>query len=64
MQIRGLTRSTLAFSKKRANLWAALALYFPWYNLCRTHRTIRCTPAMEVRLADHIRTIREMLGGL
>ena len=41
MQIRRLTRLTNAFSKKRANLWAALALYFAWYNFCRTHRTIR-----------------------
>jgi IS1 family transposase len=63
MQTRRLTRLTLSFSKKRANLWAALALYFAWYNFCRTHRTIRCTPAMEARITDHIWSTRELLGG-
>jgi IS1 family transposase len=62
MQIRRLTRLTNAFSKKRENLWAALALYFAWYNFCRTHRTIRCTPAMEARIADHIWTLGELLN--
>ncbi len=61
MQIRRLTRLTNAFSKKRANLWAALALYFAWYNFCRTHRTIRCTPAMEAGITDHIWTAGELL---
>jgi len=58
-----LTRLTNAFSKKRANLWAALGLYFAWCNFCRTHRTIRCTPAMEAQVTDHIWTIRELIGG-
>jgi IS1 family transposase len=62
MQIRRLTRLTNAFSKKRANLWSALALYFAWYNFCRTHHTIRCTPAMEAKVTDHIWEIGELLG--
>ena len=61
MQIRRLTRLTNAFSKKWENLKAALALYFAWYNLCRVHRTIRCTPAMEARITDHVWTITELL---
>ena len=51
MQIRRLTRLTNAFSKKRANLWAALALYFAWYNFCHVHSAIRVTPAMEAGIA-------------
>jgi hypothetical protein len=62
MQIRRLTRLTNAFSKRWDNLRATLALYFGWYNFCRTHRTIRCTAAMEAKVADHIRTIGELLG--
>jgi IS1 family transposase len=62
MQIRRLTRLTNAFSKKWENLKAALALYFAWYNFCRTHRTIRCTPAMEANVTDHIWSISELLG--
>jgi transposase-like protein/IS1 family transposase len=62
MQIRRLTRLTNAFSKKRENLRAALALYFGWYNFCRTHRTIRVTPAMESGISNHIWSIEELLG--
>ncbi|MGH9452460.1 MAG: IS1 family transposase [Terriglobia bacterium] len=62
MSIRRLTRLTNAFSKRRVNLRAALALYFDWYNFCRTHRTIRCTPAMEAGITNHIWTIGELLG--
>lgn len=62
MQIRRLTRLTNAFSKKRTNLWAALALYFARYNFCRTHKTIRCTPGMEANLTDHIWSVGELLG--
>jgi IS1 family transposase len=62
MQIRRLTRLTNAFSKKRENLRAAVALYFGWYNFCRTHRTIRCTPGMEAGITNHTWTIGELLG--
>lgn len=43
-------------------LKAASAVYFAWYNFCRTHRTIRCTPAMEAKITDHICSIEELLG--
>ena len=62
MQLRRLTRLTNAFSKKWANLKAALALYFAWYNFCRVHKTLRMTPAMAAGIADHIWTIPELLG--
>jgi IS1 family transposase len=61
MQIRRLTRLTNAFSKKRANLWAGLALYFAWYDFCRIHRSIRVTPAMEAGITDHVWRVQEML---
>lgn len=34
--MRRFTRLTNAFSKKWENLQAALALYFAWYNFCRS----------------------------
>jgi len=61
MQIRRLTRLTNAFSKKWANLKAALALHFAWYNFCRVHRTLRVTPAMEAGVADHVWSVGELL---
>ena len=54
MQLRRLTRLTNAFSKMWANLKAALALYFAWYNFCRVHKTLRMTPAMAAGIADLI----------
>ena len=46
MQIRRLTRLTNGFSKKWDNHWAALCLWFAYYNFCRIHKTLRVTPAM------------------
>jgi len=47
MHCRRLSRLTNAFSKKRENFEAAIALHFAYYNLCKIHSTVRCTPAME-----------------
>ena len=62
MQIRRLTRLTNAFSKKWENLKAAIALHFGFYNFCRAHKTIRCTPAMEAGISNHIWSLAELLG--
>jgi len=35
-------RLTNAFSKKWENHWAALCLWFAYYNFCRIHSTISC----------------------
>jgi hypothetical protein len=62
MQIRRLTRLTNAFSKKWENLWATLCLHFAYYNLCRIHRSLRVTPAMEAGITDHAWEIAELLA--
>jgi IS1 family transposase len=62
MQIRRFTRLTNAFSKKWENHYAALALYFAYYNFVRIHSSIRVTPAMEAGLTDHVWTLRELLA--
>jgi hypothetical protein len=64
MAIRRFTRLTNAFSKKLANLKAACALHFAYYNFCRVHASLRVTPAMEAGLADHIWTIGELVEAL
>jgi len=61
MGMRRLTRLTNAFSKKWANLKAAYAVWFAFYNFCRVHCTLRTTPAMEAGIADHVWTITELL---
>jgi IS1 family transposase len=60
--IRRLTRLTNAYSKKWENLKAMLALYFAYYNFCRIHSSIHCTPAMESGLTGHVWTLRELLA--
>ena len=58
-------RLTNAFSKKWENLWAAYCLHFAYYNLRRIHKTIRVTPAMEIKMIGghiHIATITPDAG--
>jgi hypothetical protein len=61
MGARRFTRLTNAFSKRLANHRAACALHIAYYNLCRWHETIRCTPARAPGVADHIWTIGELI---
>jgi len=56
-----LCRLTYAFSKKKENLRAALALHFWYYDFARVHSSLRVTPAMESGLANHVWTIEELL---
>jgi IS1 family transposase len=62
MGMRRMTRLSNAFSKKWENLQAAYALWFAFYNFCRTHRTLRTTPAMESGLTGHVWTIAELIS--
>jgi IS1 family transposase len=62
MGMRRYTRLTNAFSKKLANLRAAVALSFMHYNYCRIHQTLRLTPAMEAGLSDHVWEPSELVG--
>jgi IS1 family transposase len=63
MQMRRFTRLTNAFSKKRENLRAALALFFAYFNYCRPHSSIKKqTPAMASGLTDHVWSIGELLA--
>jgi IS1 family transposase len=52
MHCRRLSRLTNAFSKKRENFDAAIALHYAYYNFCKLHTTTRCTPAMGAGVAD------------
>jgi transposase-like protein/IS1 family transposase len=62
MGMRRMTRLTNAFSKKWENLKAAYALWFAFYNFCRTHKTLRVTPAMEAGVATGVWTIADLLA--
>ncbi len=62
MQMRRFTRLTNAFSKKMENHAHAVNLHMMHYNFARVHQTIRCTPAIEAGVANHVWTIEEIVG--
>ena len=62
MGCRRFTRLTNAFSKKWENHWAAVTLWYTYYNFCRIHQTLRVTPAMEAGITDHQWRIEELLA--
>lgn len=52
MANRRYTRKTNAFSKQLANHEASMHLFAVYYNFCRTHKTLRMTPALFANLTD------------
>jgi hypothetical protein len=61
---RRFTRLTNGFSKKVDNHRHMVALFFFYYNFCRTHSTLRVTPAMEAGITDHVWSLEEMCATL
>jgi IS1 family transposase len=64
MGMRRFTRLTNGFSKKIENHAHAVALHFMYCNFARIHQTLRVTPAMEAGIADHVWTLKELIGVL
>ncbi len=62
MSMRRFTRLTNGFSRKWENLNYMLAIYFAFYNFCRVHKTLRCTPAMQAGLTNTIWELRDLLS--
>lgn len=62
MNMRRFTRLTNAFSKKVENLGHAVALHFMYYNFCRIHQSLRCTPAMRAKVTDRLWEIEDILN--
>ena len=61
MQLRRFTRLTNGFSKCHDHHEAMQSIFFAHYNFCRTHMTLKSTPAMASGLASRPLTIREIL---
>jgi IS1 family transposase len=52
---------TYAFSKKRENFEAAVALHFAYYNFVKRHNTLRCTPAMAAGVERDFWSVRDLV---
>ncbi len=61
MHCRRLTRLTNAFSKKFENFQAAVALNFAYYNFCKTHKSLRMTPAQAAGIESSAWTVEELI---
>jgi IS1 family transposase len=61
LHMRRLTRLTYAFSKKRENFEAAVALHFAYYNFVKRHNTLRMTPAMAAGIERDFWTARDLV---
>jgi IS1 family transposase len=63
MSMRRFTRLTNGFSKKLANLMAAVSLHFMHYNFSRVHKTLDGrTPAMAAGVTDHVWSVEELVA--
>jgi len=63
MSMRRFTRLTNGFSKKWDNLQYMLAIYFAYYNFCRSHKTLdNATPAMAANLTGTIWSLKDLLN--
>jgi len=61
MHCRRLTRLTNAFSKKIENFTAAVAMNFAYYNFCKTHTSLRMTPAQAAGVENSAWTVAELV---
>jgi len=62
MGMRRYTRLTNAHSKKLRNHTAALGLFLCFYNFCRLHQSIGCTPAMAAGVTARVWSIADLVG--
>jgi IS1 family transposase len=60
--MRRFTRLSLGFSKKLANLRAAVALHVFHYNFCRIHGKLKRTPAMAAGVTERLWSIGDLFG--
>lgn len=60
MGMRRFTRLTNGFSKKIENHDYAIAIHYMHYNYGRVHKSLRVTPAMEAKIADHVWSLEEI----
>ena len=62
MSMRRFTRLTNGFSKKIENHMHAIAIHYMYYNFCRIHKTLRCSPAMEANVTKKLWSIEDIVA--
>jgi IS1 family transposase len=62
MSMRRFTRLTNGFSKKIENHMHAIAIHYMYYNFCRIHKSLRCSPAMAAGVSNTLWSIEDMVN--
>jgi len=62
MSMRRFTRLTNGFSKKIENHMHAIALHYMYYNFCKIHKTLRCSPAMAAGVSNTLWSIEDIVN--
>jgi IS1 family transposase/transposase-like protein len=63
-QNRRFTRLCMGYSRKLANHKYSLSLFVCYHNWCKKHASLGTSPAVAHKLADHVWTIEELIGGM
>jgi hypothetical protein len=61
MASKRFARLSNGFSKRLERHLAGVALHVAFYNLCRVHESLHCTPTMERGIADRVWAIGDLL---
>jgi IS1 family transposase len=61
LHMKRLARLTYAFSKKLESFEAAVALHFAYYNLVRSHGSLKMTPAMAAGVEKSFWTVGDLI---
>ena len=59
--LRRFVRRGTGHSKTLRHHAAMVAIFVAWFNFCRIHETLRCTPAMQAGLSDHVWSVEELI---
>jgi hypothetical protein len=54
-------KAVLSYVVGKRDTESAVALWVCFYNLCRVHETLRCTPATALGVTDHIWSVGELV---
>jgi IS1 family transposase len=59
--LKRFARRGTGFSKSLRHHAAMVSIFVTWFNFCWIHETLKCTPAMEAGLSNHVWGVEELV---